>query len=378
VERDTEVWELQYRKKPFGRTWHYGHPGRKELSIKWAKIDGESFIDHPSMVSMEDMSGDNDSDVTPTPSKSDNDSIAPSAASKPPPAIEILGRQRTCSWEMSVNEETDADGWQYALAFQVESSAWTPIQSWVHCARRRRWDATFAADELDVPEVPDPQSPVSSKTSLKCDLSPSASVKERCFSTMMKERQLDTNQNAAPIFEANIGVAPLKLIGAIFSADDWFADATMTAHFSDLGARSLDIGPWARGGAATHLLGKVRSGEMIMPVPPLPMCPKETRQTVTYHVLATQTEVIFEKVTMNHDVPFGAYFNVVQCDRFTVDEASGQTIMTRYAAIEWFKSTWLEKQIQNGTKTSLKTDAEKFVDLLRRELPERMSSTPRH
>merc|ERR1712151_1457236 len=101
-------------------------------------------------------------------------------------------------------------------------------------------------------------------------------------------------------------------------------------------------GPWASGqGAAVNVKGKVRSVEYQMSLPPAPMCPQETRCTATWHVVASPYKVVLESVTMSLDVPFGTSFNVVTCDTFTSDEASGRTHMVRTCGIEWVEVIWM-------------------------------------
>ena len=70
---------------------------------------------------------------------------------------------------------------------------------------------------------------------------------------------------------------------------------------------------------------------------------------------------------MSHDIPYGTYFNILVCDRFSVDR-SGMTIMRRFAAVEWLKSTWMSRTIESGAKAALEPDAASLAGLLKDRL----------
>jgi len=341
LEGESVVWELEYR-APFTKTW-IGRATGDGQSMRWARICGKTYIAHPDLDHTE----------------ATENTIGPPIAS-----VEILGRRRECYWKYFTAPETDADGWQYCGDFSVDPSAWGPVSRMRKHARRRRWNPimireTGRSNGLQM------GSPLNFEIATKASSSPP----RRCFSTtIMKDRGLgDPHDSMTPLAEIEIGAISLTLLGEMFSRDDWVHEGLMAEHFKRCGAHSMRIGAWATGGAASQVRGKMRSGEMVVPVPPHPMCAKETRISVTYHVLVTPGVVIYETVTMSHDVPYGSCFNLVLCDRFTED-SKGKVIMTRHAALEWLQSCWLQKQVEKGAKAGLKPDAKKWGQFLREQL----------
>mmetsp|Transcript_98206 Transcript_98206/g.306379 ORF Transcript_98206/g.306379 Transcript_98206/m.306379 type:complete len:563 (-) Transcript_98206:110-1798(-) len=261
------------------------------------------------------------------------------APSPPIPQIRFLGRSRKCEWMVDVDPEaTDGDGWQYGgFFFNSNAETWQPECSTLSHVRLRRWKPCFPAEEEGA--VEDDAGHVT---------------------TLMEAERLDTKE----IFEADIGEVPLELLASTLLQDDWMTDGLMAARFRDLGARDMEVGPWASGtGAATRVRGKLRSLGMRIPPPPAPMCPSETRVTSTYHVVSEAGHVILESSTLSLDVPYGTYFHVVICDTFSVHGDTGRTQMTRNFALQWEKSTWMQSMIETAVPEQLLKDAQRLADV---------------
>merc|ERR1712087_6599 len=104
----------------------------------------------------------------------------------------------------------------------------------------------------------------------------------------------------------------------------------------------MEVGPWAScEGAIARGQGKIRSVECRAPVPPMPLTPKETRCSATWHLVVSPSEVVLESVSMSLDVPYGTTFNVIYCDTFSLDTVTGHIHVVRRCGVEWVRSQFM-------------------------------------
>jgi len=361
LERQAVVWELQRRTSILHEDWSapfLPHDGSKVM--KWMTI-GECYDVHP-FVARKQLT------------------IQEAGGSEKPPIteVEVLGQVRDCAWNVVVDVDGDCEGWQYAVDFYISLHYWTAQCGWFSHVRRRRWRPTFgivtpAGESTPFAGESTPMfSPFSrfSGRGLSLNMeslsdflgsdsggsplpSPQAiSRADRLKSTLFAEKGLVAT---APLLDVDLGVIDLADLGAALQVEDWQASGgLMTLYFERAGAKDMEVGPWADGHVAAQIRGSIRSIEMRVPVPPAPMCPAETRCTTTWHVVVEAEKVVLESVTMSLDVPYGTCFNVICCDTFTVDAATGNTFMKRTLGVEWVKTTWMKKMVEASVPGEVK------------------------
>ena len=329
LEEASLVWELQRRTTIWHSDWRAPFlPHDYQKAIKWMAIE-EHYIPHPFIP--EDID------------------IDEAAESLEPPIREVkfLGRHRPCEWHVVIDESSDADGWQYAVDFYLEAQKWSAeVRGFSH-VRRRRWQPTF------LPDTSADETPPSRKT-------------RRLNSTLMAEKGVSLPE---VILTADLGIVPLEAIKTDLEMDDWLSDGHLMAmQFKDLKAYNIELGPWLLGkdaGTGSKVQGKLRSMEMRVPVPPAPMCPKESRVTCTWHVVSDDSRVLLESVLMSLDVPYGTCFNVIKCDTFCLNADTGHTRFERRLSLEWVKSCWVKALVEANVPREIKLDGEKFVEVVK-------------
>lgn len=329
LEEASLVWELQRRTTIWHSDWRAPFlPHDYQKAIKWMAIE-EHYIPHPFIP--EDMD------------------IDEAAESVEPPIREVkfLGRHRPCEWHVVIDESSDADGWQYAVDFYLEAQKWSAeVRGFSH-VRRRRWQPTFLPDR-------------------STDETPPSRMTRRLNSTLMAEKGVSPPEI---ILTADLGIVPLEAIKTDLEMDDWLSDGhLMKMQFKDLKAYNIELGPWLLGkdaGTGSKVQGKLRSMEMRVPVPPAPMCPKESRVTCTWHVVSDDSRVLLESVLMSLDAPYGTCFNVIKCDTFSLNADTGRTRFERRLSLEWVKSCWVKALVEANVPREIKLDGEKFVEVVK-------------
>lgn len=171
----------------------------------------------------------------------------------------------------------------------------------------------------------------------------------------------------AVVYEADLGLISITALAAVLNADDWESNnGPLGQYFKASGASSLKISPWTNGSiVASTFQGKVRSSEMRVPVPPAPMCPKETLCTSTWHLTSSSSKVLLESAVMCPDVPYGRSFNVVRCDAFHVDRNSGRLRFIRTMAVEWLKSCWAKSLVESNIPNQLREDGQRLATVVK-------------
>mmetsp|Transcript_13141 Transcript_13141/g.24221 ORF Transcript_13141/g.24221 Transcript_13141/m.24221 type:complete len:583 (+) Transcript_13141:37-1785(+) len=327
-EKKVRVWELQRRYTAFSSEWHapfLPHDGSKQW--RWTHLEG-SYKRHPRLPASFTLS-DANKDMS----------------GKPPiESMKFLGRKRICRWTPEVSDATDENGWQYAVDFSTCDSWFSPELLGFSHVRRRRWNAAFDAENAakdEVVAVPVPKKVVS----------------------IMDVEHLE----GVAIHEVDVGEVSLQTLAAEFGADDWLAPGRlMAANMESLQLKAIKIGSWSEpeGPCQDKLKGRVRSGQFVAPVPRAPMCPSETKTKTTFHLAASDDEVVFEQITQALDVPYGDYFYLYVSDHFTVDADTGRTHMERSWALRWVKSTWVQSMVESKTPGQLVSDADRFQNVI--------------
>lgn len=343
LEKQMAVWEVQRRPTIFSSRWlspYLPHDWRKRC--KWVSLQ-DKYMPHPSLP--EGMS------------------FWQAAASDTPPIteVQILGDTRACTWNLVTDDNTDEDGWQYSVDFYVQERLWTPkLRCWSQ-VRRRRWlpDCVALKEELDDSEGSDLE----------------GSDLDRLFesmpSTILGQKGLSEQAggSAKQLFDIDLGEVTLEALGEQLLEDDWQSPGSlMISFFNETGAYDVQVGPWAGGAAVEKVKGKIRSVEMRVPVPPAPMCPKETRCAATWHVAVDASHVVLESVNMSLDVPYGDCFNVVACDTFKICESTGRMRMVRTCAVDWVKSTWMKSLVEANVPTEVTKAGERVAEVIKRHM----------
>eukprot|EP00928_Gymnodinium_smaydae_P014219 TRINITY_DN15174_c1_g5_i1.p1 TRINITY_DN15174_c1_g5~~TRINITY_DN15174_c1_g5_i1.p1 ORF type:complete len:621 (+),score=82.46 TRINITY_DN15174_c1_g5_i1:295-2157(+) len=307
------IWEIERRPTVFSSWGAPSLPHDGVRKMKWCAMDpAGKFVRHPLVPE--------DADA------------AKFAACKSPPLdeVDLLGLSRACEWTRAQTQpdESDADGWQYATGF-TRNMGWTGACSKLSIVRRRRWIPTFSTVET----------------------APAARM-ERLASTYITQKGIGFAGGAPrTVYDADLGELSLEALGRELGGDgSWEADPNgglMATYYSKVGARNMDIGAWAEGGASGNVQGKARSIEYIKPLPPKPLCPRESRIQQTVHVVVSEEKVILEQSVMTLDVPAGTAWILWVRDTFT--SCDGRVRMQRDCACEWLQSCWIKSMIESQT-----------------------------
>mmetsp|Transcript_23166 Transcript_23166/g.65382 ORF Transcript_23166/g.65382 Transcript_23166/m.65382 type:complete len:671 (+) Transcript_23166:86-2098(+) len=329
IETAAEVWQLERRPMSCSSRWYapwLPHDGQKKC--KWVTKD-ERYQPHKSLP--------------------ENLTAADISSDEPPMTqVEVLGGMRNCSWNLVADETTDEDGWQYAIDFYLQDGLWSKAKRCWSNVRRRRW-----RPDCSSPEDEDSDAEVAAMLSMPTMILTAKGLSQ------------EAGGSAWTLLDVDLGEIPLALLADNLLSDDWTSEGgVMAKYFKETGAWDMEIGPWAKGGPAGKVKGKIRSIDMRVPVPPAPMCPKETRCTSTYHVVADERRIVLESVTMSLDVPYGDSFNVISADTFTINEETGQTRMVRTCGLDWVKSTWMRGMIEANVPPQLTIAGQRVADVV--------------
>jgi len=113
-----------------------------------------------------------------------------------------------------------------------------------------------------------------------------------------------------------------------------------------------------------------REVSFIFPMPPRPMCPKETRMTVLYKVTAYSSgeptgiqSVKIESSSVSHDIPYGDYFRVQE--QIDLESQANGMLVTKSFAADFAKQTFLKSTIASSVEAAQQEACDKLMDVLR-------------
>eukprot|EP00931_Biecheleriopsis_adriatica_P061040 TRINITY_DN36688_c0_g1_i1.p1 TRINITY_DN36688_c0_g1~~TRINITY_DN36688_c0_g1_i1.p1 ORF type:complete len:593 (-),score=124.57 TRINITY_DN36688_c0_g1_i1:97-1875(-) len=323
------MWELERRSGPFRHKWRAPClPHEGVTKMKWVAFENGAYKHH---------------DFIPR-----DANVETIAASETPPveSVEFLGQRRNCSWSTHpVDGETDELGWQYSTDFVIGSDDWTPQCGTFSFVRRRCWQPSFYVD------------------------ADGAATQERSAArratTVLQGKAPGTKDPIYNLLFEDVPGEALQKLAQDLEKDDWQDPSSLMAfYWKEMGIKELDIGAWTDGSEfPAPVKGKVRSIEMRVPVPPKPMCPRETRAQSTWHLVVEEDMIVLESITMSLDVPCGTNFNVIVCDTFTVED--GKLKIQRTCGLEWLQSSWLKSMVEQNVPPQLVEVAETLVKEVR-------------
>ncbi|CAE8692042.1 unnamed protein product, partial [Polarella glacialis] len=141
----------------------------------------------------------------------------------------------------------------------------------------------------------------------------------------------------------------------------WIVDSEACASSSP----SPEGGPAhaCSGNKATEM--KIRQVQCMMPVPPAPMCPRQTNFTATYRLFVAPdgASIVIESSCLSHDVPFGDKFMIQE--QLKLEIAGDGVRLLQSGRCVFLKSCgMLQGRIKAATVFSLTKASEKMVALL--------------
>jgi len=173
-----------------------------------------------------------------------------------------------------------------------------------------------------------------------------------------------------PVLCAHVKALSLQQVEDALLADDWAAGCLIWDYWDRHGVRDFKTEPWhwdtpPKPGARTT--SGSRKAAMIMPVPPQPMCPKETRVSVSYGLGLSHDDqgrdiVRLKSSAVSHDVPYGDHFSVEENIEM-VREGDG-VLVTKSFSADFVKRTFLRSMIESSIKNSQKDTCEKLMSVL--------------
>mmetsp|Transcript_26042 Transcript_26042/g.68408 ORF Transcript_26042/g.68408 Transcript_26042/m.68408 type:complete len:616 (-) Transcript_26042:171-2018(-) len=348
------VWELERRTTIFHTDWRTPFLPHDGVCVKkWVSIEDSYNIHHlipKTMTTAEIVS-----------------------AQKPPiTEVEFLGRNRKCTWNI-VNEvnESDADGWQYALTFFKDPQKWYPGVFSTASVRRRRWKPEFSNLSSETKELGDERERKEAYMDVGSNGIEMTSVSDRA-STIISSQKLGliSPQSNLLLCSIDLGDLPIAPLMQTLESPDWLTEGSlMYKKFASQSAKEQELGVWLENeGIAAKLKGKVRTLTQRVAIPPGPMCPETSRISMTWHLNSSpeQETVLLESVSMTLDVPYGETFNVCICDQFK--RCGGTLKMTRFLALEWVQSTWMKRMIETNVREQVKKDGELFAKMVKESL----------
>jgi len=169
-------------------------------------------------------------------------------------------------------------------------------------------------------------------------------------------------------------------------AEEWPEDSLMGGLFAALGASEIQISSWKDGSTCagspqSDTVVRIRTVTMRVPIPPVPMYPRTTRQTVTYCITARPSDsmapIILESTGMSHDVPYGERFTVQE--RFELRPSlDGCSIRVTQAGRVLFQESCglMQSSINAATLSGLKRTGQQVMSALQQRATGLVASPP--
>lgn len=184
--------------------------------------------------------------------------------------------------------------------------------------------------------------------------------------------------------EASVPELSLRSVARELLADDWQEGSLPRELFEVLGATEVEVSPWlpedaAAQGALNFAKGsvvKTRNVSMRVPLPPVPLCPRSTRQSVVYRLAVEPPEdgeregcIVIDSSWCSHDVPFGDKF-IVQERIKLVPSAEGCEVLQAGRCHFLEPAGFLQSKINSSTIQGMKRTGLHLLTLLQRRATE--------
>jgi hypothetical protein len=165
-------------------------------------------------------------------------------------------------------------------------------------------------------------------------------------------------------------------------ADEWPEGSVMAQFFGALGATEVEALPWFEASGTPEAVQKddravvkTRTVLMRVPLPPMPMYPRTTRQTMSYRITAAPPlpfedgdapTISIESSGISHDAPFGNKFVVEERIVLRPDGAgAGGVVVEQFGRCHFHESCgMLQSRIGSSTISGIQRSARNLVALL--------------
>ncbi|CAK8997241.1 unnamed protein product [Durusdinium trenchii] len=174
-----------------------------------------------------------------------------------------------------------------------------------------------------------------------------------------------------PVLCTHVKALSLTRVEDALLADEWISGCVVWDYWMRHNAREIIVEPWRwetppDPSKARTVSGK-RKMDFVMPVPPIPMCPPETRVTVQYEVGLAHNEhgkeiLHVKSSTVSHDVPYGDHFSVDE--KIEMLREGDGVLVTKSWSADWVKRSFLKSMIERNVKNSQADTCEKLIAVL--------------
>jgi len=167
-------------------------------------------------------------------------------------------------------------------------------------------------------------------------------------------------------------------------ADEWPEGSLMAQFFGALGATEVEALPWCEASDTPEAVPKAKDGgavskmrmvRMRVPLPAIPMCPRSTRQTMSYRITVAPPlpfeesdvpTISIESSGISHDAPFGDKFVVEERIVLRPDGAgAGGVIVEQFGRCNFHENCgMLQSRIGSSTISGIQRSARNLVALL--------------
>jgi len=174
----------------------------------------------------------------------------------------------------------------------------------------------------------------------------------------------------------------LALLAKELHADEWPEGSLMAQCFEALGATEVEALPWFEPigppdafPKVQDAVSKMRMVRMRVPLPAIPMCPRTTRQTMSYRITvapplpfekSNAPTISIESSGISHDAPFGNKFVVEERIVLRPDGAgAGGVVVEQFGRCHFHESCgMLQSRIGSSTISGIQRSARNLVALL--------------
>lgn len=175
-----------------------------------------------------------------------------------------------------------------------------------------------------------------------------------------------------PVLCTHVKALSLPRLEDALLADDWALPGCLVwDYWRSHKVRDFTAEPWhwatPPDPSKSRTVSGTRKVSMVMPVPPQPMCPPETRVTVSYDVGLAHDEhgkdiLHVKSSAVSHDVPYGDHFSVEE--KIEMLREGDGVLVTKSWSADFVKRTFLRSMIVSSVKNSQKDTCDKLMDVL--------------